>query len=188
MTKRARADGFTLIEVLVAIGVMSVMAVVCWRALSFVANQRSAIERDSIEIAQLLRAFSQLESDVDERLPDIAMPPRATAAELPLSITLSGVVRGSQLEILRTVADASGISRAVHVVYRLTPEGLVRTTGSGDVLLLPKAAGFAVRLYAGGFWVEPNAERSVRPLVRATALELAVDDSNGGRYVKVLAL
>ncbi|HEY5899118.1 MAG TPA: prepilin-type N-terminal cleavage/methylation domain-containing protein [Burkholderiales bacterium] len=188
MRMRARAGGFTLIEMLVAIGVMAAMAVVCWRALSFVADRRSAIEQDSLEIAQLLRAFSQLESDVEERLPDIAMPARATAAELPLSITLGGGPRGNQLEILRTVAEPSGPSRAVHVVYRLTPQGLVRTTGSGDVLLLPKAAGFTVRLYAGGFWVEENADRRVRPLVRATALELGIDDGSGGRFVKVVAL
>jgi prepilin-type N-terminal cleavage/methylation domain-containing protein len=186
-TARMRSPGFTLIEVLVAISLMAAMALVCWRALSFVANQRSAIEENSLEIAQLLRAFSQLESDVDERLPDIAMPPRATAAELPLSITLGGG-RGSRIAILRTVAEASGTSRALHVVYRLTPEGLVRATGSGDVLLLPKAASFTVRLYAGGFWVEPTDERRVRPIVRATALELAIDDRSGGRYVKVLAL
>lgn len=188
MMRRTRSVGFTLVEVLVAIGLMAAMALVCWRALSFVANQRSAIEQDSLEIAQLLRAFSQLESDVDERLPDIAMPARATAAELPLSITLGGTARGSQLEILRTVAEASGTSRALHVVYRLTPAGLVRSTNSGEVLLLPKAAGFTVRLYAGGFWVEPTDERRVRPIVRATALEVAVDDGSGGRYLKVLAL
>ena len=51
-----RAAGFTLIEMLVAITLMSLMGVVCWRGLAYVANQRTSIEHDSVELTQLLPA------------------------------------------------------------------------------------------------------------------------------------
>ena len=172
--------GFTLIEMLVAIALMALMGVVCWRGLAFVANQRSAIEDQSVELAQLVRAFAQIERDLAERLPDIAVPPRATEPELPLAVSIVPMANGdAQLEILRGSA---------FVVYRVAARGLVRTSAASEVLMLPGAARLRVRIHAGGFWVEPGREQLVRPFARATALEIALDDGRGARYVKVLAL
>ena len=177
--------GFTLIEMLVAIGLMALMAVICWRGLAFVANQRGAIEGESLELAQLLRSFAQIERDLDERLPDIAVPARATAAELPLAVSVMPSENGNVvLEIFRSSPDTP----ALHIVYRVNAKGLVRTSPASEVLLLPGAARLRVRLHAGGFWIEPGREQSVRPIARASALEIAVEDGNGARYVKVVAL
>jgi len=177
--------GFTLIEMLVAIGLMALMAIVCWRGLGFVANQRGAIEGQSLELAQLLRSFAQIERDLDERLPDIAAPARATAAELPLAVSVMPSENGNMvLEIFRSSPD----TQPLHIVYRVTPRGLLRTSPGSEVLVLPGAARLRVRMHAGGFWMEPGREQSVRPIARATALEIAVDDATGARYVKVVAL
>jgi general secretion pathway protein J len=174
--------GFTLIEMLVAIALMALMALVCWRGLAFVADQRGAIEGESVELAQLLRSFAQIERDLDERLPDIAVPARATAAELPLAISVLPADNGNvALEILRA-------SPSTPILYRLSDRGLVRQSATAQVLMLPGAARLRIRLHAGGFWVEPGREQSVRPFARATALEIAVDDGNGAHYVKVIAL
>lgn len=186
--KRLHACGFTLVEMLVAIGLMATMAIIAWRGLAFVANQRERVDQGSVQIAQLLRTFAQMERDVDQRLPDIAVSPRQTAPELPLAISVAADARGSELGILRTVPEPSGASHTLRVVYRLRPAGLVRDTGAGEVLMLPSAERFAIRLYAGGFWVEPTDERRAQPPLRATALELAVEDGKGGRYIKVIAL
>jgi general secretion pathway protein J len=174
--------GFTLIEMLVAIALMALMALVCWRGLAFVADRRGAIEGESVELAQLLRSFAQIERDLGERLPDIAVPARATAAELPLAISVLPADNGNvALEILRA-------SPSTAILYRLSDRGLVRQSATAQVLMLPGAARLRIRLHAGGFWVEPGREQSVRPFARATALEIAVDDGNGARYVKVIAL
>jgi hypothetical protein len=45
-----------------------------------------------------------------------------------------------------------------------------------------------IRVHAGGFWIEPGRQQPVRPVARATALEIAVQDDQGARYVKVIAL
>jgi len=186
------ARGFTLVEMLVAITLMALMAVVCWRGLSFVAEQRAGIESQSLELADLLGALAQIERDVDERLPDIAAPARATAPELPLAMSVVPTPAGAELEVLRAVPAGAALEAVVPVTYRLGRDGLVRTSAGADVLLLPGVTRLQIRLYAGGFWVDPGAAQSVipavRPFTRATALEIALEDANGARYVKVLAL
>lgn len=180
--------GFTLVEMLVAITLMALMGVICWRGLSFVADQRAGIERESVDLADLMHTFAQIERDVDERLPDIASPTRATAPELPLAMSVVPTERGMQLEVLRAVPAGAGYSATVPIIYRLGAGGLVRTSAGGDVLVLPGVTRLQIRLHAGGFWVEPGREQPVRPFARATAIEIALEDARGGRYVKVLTL
>ena len=73
-----KSRGFTLVEMLVAITLVALMGVICWRGLAFIANQRTSIEQETTELAQLVRGLAQMETDVAERLPDIAVPARAT--------------------------------------------------------------------------------------------------------------
>jgi hypothetical protein len=54
--------------------------------------------------------------------------------------------------------------------------------------MLPGAARLQIRVHAGGFWLEPGREERVRPPARAGALEIAIEDGQGARYVKVIAL
>ena len=82
-------------------------------------------------------------------------------------------------------------SQPVRVLYHVDARGLVRSTGADDVLVLPSVARFQVRVSAGGFWLDAGqaqAQPAVRPFTRAGAIEIVVDDRDGARYVKVLAL
>ena len=190
MNLRKKGGGFTLIEMLVAITLVALMGVVCFRGLSFVASQRASIEQETSELAQLVRAFAQMETDLAERLPDIASPARATTPELPLSVSIGSDASGSaMLEVLRTVATGAMQSRPVHVLYRIDARGLVRSTGTDEVLVLPGVSRMQVRVNAGGFWLESGvASTAVRPFTRAGALEIVVNDREGARYTKVIAL
>jgi prepilin-type N-terminal cleavage/methylation domain-containing protein len=170
-----RERGFTLIELLVTIALMGVMAVICWRGLAYVAAQRGEVEREALGLAQIMRTFAQLERDLAERLPDAALPPRREAAELPLAVSFSG----SELEILRSAPQAG----VIRVRYRIDAGGLARN----GVLLLPGASAWKLRVHAGGFWALVG-EPHVQPPVPAAALEFAVEDARGARYVKVLPL
>jgi len=177
--------GFTLIEMLVAVALMALMGVVCWRGLAFVADRRAGIEGDTAELTQIVRAFAQIERDLAERLPDIAVPARATAPELPLALTVVPADKGNaELEIFRTAVEAPPF----RVLYRVGEGGLVRQSERSELVVLPGAAQLRIRVQAGGFWVEPGPAQTARPLGRATALEIAVDDARGARYVKVLPL
>ena len=183
-----RNQGFTLIEMLVAITLMALMGVICWRGLAFVGAQRAGIADETLELSRMLSAFAQIERDLAERVPDIAAPARATSPELPLSLVVLPVEGGAGLEVLRMLEEPSGPSRIVPVIYERTDAGLVRRTPGGEVLLLPGVARFTIRIHAGGFWVEPGASQGVRPLGPANALEISLEDEKGARYVKVIAL
>ena len=58
--------------------------------------------------------------------------------------------------------------------------------------MLPSVARFQVRVSAGGFWLDAGQaqamQQAVRPFTRAGAIEIMVDDREGSRYVKVIAL
>jgi len=184
----ARPAGFTLIEMLVAITLMALMGVVCWRGLAFVSAQRADIADETGELSRLFTAFAQIERDVAERIPDVAAPARATTPELPLALTVQPVGEGSELEVLRMLEEPNGASLVMPVHYQRTSAGLVRRTPGGEVLLLSHVARLKIRIHTGGFWIEPGRAQPVRPVARATALEISLEDENGARYVKVLAL
>jgi len=105
--RRNEPPWFTLIEMLVAVGMVALMGVVCWRGLAFIANQRAAIERETTELAQLvrgLRANGKRSCATPARYRGARARDDARAA-LAVSIG-SGPGGSAELEILRTVATA----------------------------------------------------------------------------------
>ena len=81
-----------------------------------------------------MRAFAQIERDLAERLPDIAVPARATAPELPLALTVVPADKGNaELEIFRTALEAPPF----RVLYRVGEGGLVRQSERSELVVLP---------------------------------------------------
>ncbi len=194
--------GFTLVEMLVAIGLLGLLGVISWRGLDYVAAQRERIDRDTEDLSRVLRVLSQLERDIAQRAADFMLPPPQSApAVLPPSIIVHRAAEGAvALEIVRIAPRGGGPARAQRVVYRVTDAVLTRSASqagiglpvapAGDAVdLLPGARRLSVRAYSGGFWSEADsAEARVQPPTRATALEVAVEAANGARYVRVFAL
>lgn len=193
--------GFTLVEMLVAIGLLGLLGVISWRGLDYVAAQRERIDRDTEELSRVLRVLSQLERDIAQRAADFMLSPQSTPAELPPSIVVHAGADGAvALEIVRIAPRGGGPARAQRVVYRITNAVLTRSASAagtglpiapgGDAVdLLPGARRLSVRVYSGGFWSEADsAELRVQPPSRATALEVAVEAADGARYVRVFAL
>ncbi|NBY17349.1 MAG: prepilin-type N-terminal cleavage/methylation domain-containing protein, partial [Betaproteobacteria bacterium] len=61
--RRSRA-GFTLLELLVAIALLGVLAVLCWRGLESVLSSRDRLTRESEGLRALTIAFAQVDDDL----------------------------------------------------------------------------------------------------------------------------
>src|SRR5262245_41152220 len=171
-----RSAGFTLVEVLVAIALLAILGVLSWRGMDYVIAQRERIDRETDEIAGILRVLSQLERDIGQRAPDFMLPPPAEPGVLPPSLAVLPASGGAvALEILRIAPDSTGGARTQRVIYRISDATLTRSASpaaaawppakaAGPVALLPGARRFAVRVLAGGFWTEPGRqETGVQP-------------------------
>jgi len=93
-----KSSGFTLIEVLVAIGVMALMALMAWRGLDSMLRTQSSLQARSDEIRTLQAGLAQWQTDLDQlaELPgtpswnwdgQVLRLTRRTAAAPPLSAT-----------------------------------------------------------------------------------------------------
>ena len=73
-----RARGFTLLEVLIAMALMAVLAVLTWRGLDAVLDTRERLTGASDDLASLSVTFTQIEEDLRRawpvRLLDLPMP------------------------------------------------------------------------------------------------------------------
>ncbi|MDT3677441.1 MAG: type II secretion system protein GspJ [Burkholderiaceae bacterium] len=63
-SRATRAGGFTLLELLIAVALLSVLAVLSWRGMDSVLRSRDRIVQSSDELRALSVAFAQLEQDV----------------------------------------------------------------------------------------------------------------------------
>jgi general secretion pathway protein J len=196
-----RRRGFTLVEMLVAIALMGILGIMCWRGLDYVAGQRERIDGETDEITSVLRVLSQIERDIAQRAPDFMLPAPSAPRMLPASISVQHSSSGAiMLEVVRIAPGAGGNSRAQRIVYRIAESTLTRSASPAGTAWPPAAATealpllagaqrLAVRAFVGGFWMElRRGEVGVQPPLPATGLEVAIEAADGSRYVRVFAL
>ncbi len=104
---RSRADkgrrqaGFTLLELLVAVTLMSVLALLSWRGLEALISSRERITRASDELRALSMAFAQIEDDLRRAWPVRLLEPGRPAVMLIDGARAGGLPGALQLDLLR---------------------------------------------------------------------------------------
>jgi len=137
MKARRVPAGLTLIEVLVAIGILALVAVLGWRGLDGIVRARIALNADLEQTRGMQLAFAQLQSDCAQVANPTLLPNRA-----PL------VAESGRLMLVRTVFSDTRAPQLVVVTYRLRDGVLTRQESPAtrdlaelDTLWLAAAAG-----------------------------------------------
>lgn len=203
---KRNAAGFTLIEVMIAITLMGVLALICWRALDSVASSDQRLRRADAETTAALRVLQQFQRDIEMRADDALMNGTVRPADqpqrlLPPSLASERHPDGSfALEITRSVGS-DGL-RWQRVRWWRQGSTLWRASGAAtDRYPLPApepSTGIAVAHEVQQFEVrawQPGAGWAILPsegeVLPATALELRLGLRDGRgplSYRRVLAL
>ncbi|MGE5651086.1 type II secretion system protein J [Noviherbaspirillum sp. UKPF54] len=107
--------GFTLVELLVAITVMAIVAVLGWRGLDTIVRARVALTQDLEQTRGIQLAFAQMQSDCAHIVQPSNIAGHATLLTGPQRVTM-----------VRTVFAENQPSRVQVVVYRLRDGKLSR--------------------------------------------------------------
>ncbi len=113
--------GFTLLELLVAITVLSIVSMIAWRGLDSLVATRERLEPEVDDIRSLLTTFGQMERDLTQ----VTNPVFLGLAFSPLNI---GVADGGQvIELARVASPVPDRATEVQTVfYRVVDGSLVR--------------------------------------------------------------
>lgn len=106
-------QGFTLIEVMVAIMLMALVSVIAWRGLDSVTRADQHLQASTEQTEGLLRALNQMQRDISLRASvELAEPGAAKDAGLAAVTVRSSDSKGFRLEVIRSApATGDGLQR-----------------------------------------------------------------------------
>ncbi len=194
---RPTMTGFTLLELLVAITVLSLVSLISWRGLESLTATRIRLEPEANEIRAMLTTFGQMELDFAQ----VANPAFITLPLQPVSAREGG--QGA-LEIVRFAPMESDQASAIQrVVYSLKDGQLSREVSSpvrtpallaqaplSAAPLLSNVRALQVRVWrAGQGWVDAGggiAPTPDNPFAVPPGIEVTVERDDGTRLRRVM--
>lgn len=172
-------QGFTLIEVMVAILLMAVVSLIAWRGLDSVTRADSHLQASGEQSDSLLRTLNQLQRDVDMRAGIELSEPKKVgvddeAPSAPPALTVrSSDSKGFRLDIIRSAADQPGALQRVRwwvkgdTLYRAVAEARSRyplPAPTGGVAVLNDVSDVQVRVWeVGKGWRQLSGNRREEP-------------------------
>lgn len=199
-------QGFTLLEVLIALTLMALLSIISWRALDLVERSSGRLNARVDDTLALVRVLGQIESDVS-RYAGIDVLPQLTAAPALAMGTLRAPATGATLPPgIRWTAPVLTVMRSVHdgawqqIAWRHDGNALRRAVGPpARTLPLPPVGpaevvldhvkSFRVRVWVPGQgWSALDASDTPQT---ATGLEIIVERQHHGvdeTYRKVVLL
>jgi general secretion pathway protein J len=199
-----KTRGFTLLELLVAISVLSVVSVIAWRGLDSLVATRERLEPELDETRAMLVAFGQMERDLSQ----VANPDFLGLAATPLNVRPAD--GAMMIEVARVAVPAPDRATEVQTVYYRVVDGtLVRqatpplpyfqpsdSEAIENARLLGNVRSMDVRIWRAGVgWVPPGdsaesapAPGAPPPTARnqpAPGLEVTLTRTDGRKYRRV---
>lgn len=110
-----RARGFTLVELLVAIAVLAIVAVLGWRGLDGIVRSRQALTEQMEQTRGIQLAFAQLQSDLEQLADGTLMGARPNL-----------VADARRMSFVRTMFNEGEATRLQVVTYRIQEGVLTR--------------------------------------------------------------
>jgi general secretion pathway protein J len=193
---RRSARGFTLIEILIALTILSVIATLGYRALASLTESEVRLTAEAARWRALDGLFARLEADLRQALPREA---RVGAAREPAWIADADFAGNTELRVSRAGPEFEADPGAAgqRIGYRLrdaTFEILYWPHFDRPATTLPQIYALATGVVAfratfldsTGTWRSRWPELGATDMPRAARIELALDD--GTRVERVLAL
>jgi general secretion pathway protein J len=190
----SRHAGFTLLELLVAIAVLSLVSLIAWRGLDSLVHTRERLQPRAEEVRELLVAFGQIERDLAQVVNTSFVPiPSAPV------VVRTGTPAG--FEMVRFAPVIEGSPNALQqVIYEVRAGRLVRLSSLPSLAigaptaaelvetpLLADVQALQVRVWQPGRgWAPPEAASSSNPRAAPAGLEVTVERTDGRQYRRVL--
>lgn len=199
-SSRRAISGFTLLELLVAITVLSIVSMIAWRGLDSLIGTRARLDPETEGIRALLTAFGQVERDLAN-----AASPTLFGVSGP-SVGVRQTTDGPVFELLRLAPVNDGDAAAIQTVtYQVTDRALWRRSSPParafnaqdsdkltNVRLLTDVKTMRLRVWMEGAqgWIDPGAESQPVapgvPMPRPAGLEFTVERVDGKIYRRVV--
>ena len=198
---RRRTRGFTLLELLVAITVLSIVSIIAWRGLDSLVHTRERLEPEATEVRALLTTFGQMERD----LAQVTNPKFLGLSQSPVVVS---AVDGSTLLQLARIAPATADrpTEVQTVYYRVIDGTLTRQATAAlpgfqtiptdrleSARLLTNVRTLYVRTWSPtGGWVDPNVTQDPAGGTATAAsavtpgVEVTIERGDGKTFRRVL--
>jgi len=205
----SRQQGFTLLEVLIALALMALLSLLSWRALDVTARSQDRLNASTDDTMSLMRVLGQIESDLSRHADSgvLAPPPRDPAPTGSSAATAAAAAPGPMLPAgIRWAAPQLTVLRSAHngawqeVVWRYEDGTLRRAAGpaarelplpaaqAGEIML-DDVQNFTIRAWLPDLgWTDTAAPGAQ---LAATGLEIAIERHRHGvdeTYRKVVLL
>jgi general secretion pathway protein J len=208
MRGRARAGGFTLVEVLVALLVMSVMAGLAWRGIDGLARAREATQASLEATERINTVVAQFEADLQALYdPDASAGTGGSAgssgggAPVPAlscdgsTLRLSRVAEGGVQMVAWQLRSPLWMRWASPVVQRagelqdqwLRSQQLLGNE-PGQLRLLEGATGMQIYFFRGNAWTNCQSSAGTAGQIRGVRLVLTLTQPREGTITRSIAL